>query len=58
MRITIHEGRYHQVKRMFDAIGYPVMKLHRERFGTLELGSLKQGEWRQLTPQEIESLSS
>ena len=58
VRITIHEGRYHQVKRMFDAIGYPVMKLHRERFGTLALGSLKQGEWRELTSQEIESLSS
>ena len=43
---------------MFDAIGYPVMKLHRERFGTLALGSLKQGEWRELTSQEIESLSS
>lgn len=58
VRITIHEGRYHQVKRMFDAIGYPVMKLHRERFGTLELGTLKQGEWRELTPREVESLSS
>ena len=58
VRITIHEGRYHQVKRMFDAIGYPVMKLHRERFGTLELGTLKQGEWRELTPGEVESLSS
>ena len=58
VRITIHEGRYHQVKRMFEAIGYPVVKLHRERFGNLELGSLKPGEWRELTPQEIESLSS
>lgn len=57
VRITIHEGRYHQVKRMFEAIGYPVVRLHRERFGTLTLGSLKPGEWRELTAAEIASLS-
>lgn len=56
VRIIVHEGRYHQVKRMFEAIGYPVVKLHRERFGTLELGSLKPGEWRELTPEEVSSL--
>lgn len=56
VRITIHEGRYHQVKRMFEAIGYPVVKLHRERFGALELGSLKPGQWRELTAEEASSL--
>ena len=54
--ITIHEGRYHQVKRMFEAIGYPVVKLRRERFGTLGLGNLKPGEWRELTSDEVASL--
>lgn len=58
VRITIHEGRYHQVKRMFEAIGYPVVKLHRERFGALELGSLKPGQWRELTAEEVSSLSA
>lgn len=57
VRITIHEGRYHQVKRMFEAIGYPVVKLHRERFGALELGELKPGEWRELTADEVSSLT-
>lgn len=58
VRITIHEGRYHQVKRMFEAIGYPVAKLHRERFGALELGSLKPGQWRELTAAEVSALSA
>ena len=58
VRITIHEGRYHQVKRMFEAIGYRVVSLHRERFDTLELGNLASGEWRELTPEEVDSLSS
>lgn len=56
VRITIHEGRYHQVKRMFDAVGCPVIKLHRERFGSLELGNLKPGEWRELSPGELNQL--
>lgn len=54
--ITIHEGRYHQVKRMFEAIGYPVVRLHREQFGSLTLGPLKPGEWRVLTSDEVASL--
>ncbi|MBQ9001050.1 MAG: rRNA pseudouridine synthase [Eggerthellaceae bacterium] len=56
VRITIHEGRYHQVKRMFEAVGHPVIALHRERFGCLELGDLKPGEWRELTDDELASL--
>ena len=58
VRITIHEGRYHQVKRMFEAIGFPVVKLHRERFGPLGLGKLKPGEWRELTDDEVARLQS
>jgi 16S rRNA pseudouridine516 synthase len=46
--ITLTEGRYHQVRRMFSAHGATVITLHRERFGTLELGSLAPGEWREL----------
>ena len=56
IRITVHEGRYHQVKRMFEAVGYRVVRLHRESFGPLTLGSLKPGEWRELTPDELREL--
>ena len=56
VRITIHEGRYHQVKRMFEAVGRKVRKLHRESFGPLELGDLALGTWRQLSQEEVEAL--
>lgn len=58
VRITIHEGRKRQVKRMFATIGHPVLELHRERFGALELGDLKPGEWRELSEDEIEAIKS
>ncbi|MBL9142994.1 MAG: rRNA pseudouridine synthase [Verrucomicrobiaceae bacterium] len=45
-RLTITEGRYHQVRRMFASQGWHVEKLHRERFGPHELGDLEEGEWR------------
>jgi 23S rRNA pseudouridine2605 synthase len=54
--ITIHEGRYHQVKRMFEAVGHPVTKLHRSQFGTLALGDLKPGSWRILSQEEVDTL--
>lgn len=47
-RLTITEGRYHQVRRMFAATGATVVRLHRERFGDLHLGSLAPGRWREL----------
>ena len=47
-RLTITEGRYHQVRRMFASQGWQVEKLHRERFGPYELGSLPKGEWQML----------
>ena len=56
--VTIHEGRNRQVRRMFDAVGHKVLLLRRIRFGPLELGDLKRGEWRELTAQEIEMLRS
>ena len=47
-RLTIAEGRYHQVRRMFASQGWHVEKLHRERFGEYVLGDLAEGEWRMI----------
>jgi 16S rRNA pseudouridine516 synthase len=44
-RLTLREGRYHQVKRMFASQGWHVVALHRSRFGPWDLGNLKPGEW-------------
>jgi 16S rRNA pseudouridine516 synthase len=46
--LTLTEGRYHQVRRMFAATGSTVLTLHRARFGDLELGDLSPGQWREL----------
>lgn len=46
--LTLTEGRYHQVRRMFAACGATVLRLHRARFGRLELGDLAPGKWREL----------
>jgi 23S rRNA pseudouridine2605 synthase len=54
--ITIHEGRNRQVRRMFDAISYPVIKLKRIQFGTLLLAGLQRGKHRALSKAEIEEL--
>jgi len=56
LHIVIAEGKYHQVKRMFAAIGHPVDKLTRVRFGSLTCDGLKQGEFRKLKPHEIKQL--
>ena len=48
VRLTLHEGRYHQVRRMFAAVGNHVVALHRSRIGGLGLGDLPLGEWRML----------
>lgn len=53
LEITIHEGRNHQVKRMCEAVGHPVLRLKRTAVGGLKLGELKPGEWRYLNEQEI-----
>ncbi|MDR2036216.1 MAG: rRNA pseudouridine synthase [Coriobacteriales bacterium] len=55
-RITISEGRKRQVKRMFAHVDHPVVSLHRESFGPLELGDLLPGECRALTEEEIAAL--
>ena len=54
--ITISEGRKRQIKRMFAHVGRPVVRLHREAFGPLELGTLAPGKCRKLTEEEIDSL--
>lgn len=56
-RLTISEGKYHQVKRMFAAAGNKVVSLHREKIGNLVLDStLAIGKYRSLTPQEIQGV--
>ncbi|MFZ2280700.1 MAG: 16S rRNA pseudouridine(516) synthase [Prosthecobacter sp.] len=53
-RLTLHEGRYHQVKRMFHRVGNRVINLHRESIGALSLpADLPPGAWRALTSQEV-----
>ena len=55
--VTVREGKFHQVKRMFSAVGHEVLTLHRCAFGPLELDpALREGEWRELTAEELNSL--
>lgn len=53
LSVTIHEGRNHQVKKMFESVGFPVLKLKREREFIFDLKGLKSGEYRKLTPKEV-----
>ncbi len=55
--IIITEGKYHQVKKMFEAVGHPVVKLKRTRFGIVTLDGLKKGEYRLLKPYELKQLN-
>jgi len=54
--VTITEGKYHQVKKMFEAIGHPVKKLNRVRFGCITNEGLAIGDIRRLTPHEVKEL--
>jgi pseudouridine synthase len=56
VELTIHEGRNHQVKRMLEAVGYPVRRLHRSAYAGLTLEGLEPGQWRKLEPSEIKRL--
>ena len=56
--IELREGRKNQVKRMFGAIHHPVIRLHRDRMGSLTLGELAEGEWRELEETEVAALKS
>jgi 23S rRNA pseudouridine2605 synthase len=55
--ITIHEGRYRQVRRMCEAVGLSVVRLKRSRYDFLEIGEMKPGEYRMLRPDEVTRLS-
>jgi len=56
LRLTLHEGRKHQVKRMCAAVGHPVQRLHRSRYAGLTLQRLEPGAWRELTGEEVAEL--
>lgn len=54
--VTIHEGRYRQVRRMFEAVGHQVVQLKRVGFASVQLGDLPRGQWRRLTADEVKRL--
>jgi 23S rRNA pseudouridine2605 synthase len=56
LELAIHEGRKHQVKRMCAAVGHPVRRLHRSRYAGLDVEGLRRGDWRELTPAEVDAL--
>ena len=56
LELTLHEGRKHQVKRMCEAVGHPVLRLHRGRYAGLDLDGLALGRWRELTHEEVARL--
>ena len=58
VELTIHEGHNHQVKKMFESIGYDVIKLTRTKFAGLTVTNLKSGEYRLLLPHEVKKLYS
>ena len=56
LELVLHEGRKHQVKRMCEAIGHRVRRLHRASYAGLRVDDLAPGDWRELTEDEVESL--
>lgn len=56
VQLTIHEGHYHEVKRMLKAVGCPVEKLSRPRYAFLTLAGLSSGQYRELSPREVDKL--
>jgi pseudouridine synthase len=56
IELTLHEGRNRQVRRMCEAVGHPVHRLHRSRYADLDLRGLAPAEWRELTKGEVEAL--
>jgi len=56
IELSIHEGRKHQVKRMLEAVGHPVTRLHRSRYAGLTVDEIALGRWRELTEVEVASL--
>jgi 23S rRNA pseudouridine2605 synthase len=56
VELAVHEGRKHQVKRMLEAVGHPVRRLHRSAYAGLTVAGLEPGAWRGLEPSEIDRL--
>jgi 23S rRNA pseudouridine2605 synthase len=54
--LTLKEGKNRHIRRMMEALGYPVLKLKREKYGLLTLGDLRPGEYRRLTPHEVKQM--
>lgn len=58
MNVIIHEGRNREIRKMFDKVGYKVVKLHRIKEANIELGNLRPGEYRRLKPFEVKQLKA
>ena len=58
LKIQMREGRNRQIRRIAELLGHPVLRLHRLAIGSITLGNLQRGEWRTLTPWEVQSLGS
>jgi 23S rRNA pseudouridine2457 synthase len=56
IRIQIHEGKKHQVRHMTAAVGFPCLRLIRVTIGSIGIEDLKPGQWRELSPQEVQNL--
>ena len=56
LEVTLHQGWYRQIKRMGEAVGLPVLKIHRTAYGPIRLGRLPVGHWRRLSAQEVRRL--
>lgn len=56
IELTIHEGRNRQIRRMLEAVGHPVTRLHRTTYAGLTLEGLEPGQWRELEPSEVDAL--
>jgi pseudouridine synthase len=56
VEVVVAEGKHHEVRRLCQALGHPVLRLRRVAFGPLRLGRLKPGEWRRLTERELAAL--
>jgi len=54
--LSIHEGKNHQVRRMFESLGFEVKRLERVTYAGLKAGELRRGEWRYLSRKEIQEL--
>ena len=58
VEITVHDGKNHEIKNIFESVGHNVIKLKRESIGFIDLSGLKSGEYRKLTPKEVQIIYS